>query len=432
MLDRTPVVRVFGVGFLALMLVLIWLTYAVFTKKFSDDIAVTVVSQDVGLELSKNADVKLRGVIVGRVSDITAAGGDAQIHLALDRSLSATIPAQIEAYVVPKTLFGEKYVDLRPVASAGGAAITAGARIQQGAMPAEVERLLNDAYPLLTAIRPEKLSYLLTAVSDALGGQGKNLGETLTSLEEYLVKLAPLSDDIVEDIKALGQVSQTYANAMPEIGDLLDNAVVTANTVVAKQSQLKQLFTSVDSLSATADDFLDKYGDDLITLATESRPTLDLLAKYSPTLPCVLGGIEGLMPRLDDAFRDQRAHVSVEFSPRTPTGYAPGETVTQPKLDADLTPSCRSLPNPSYDADNPAPGAPASLLSKFGIADHRPTGTAGASGTSGRVATPGSDAEKTGVDGLLAGAMGVSAKDVPDVAGQLALPALRGAEVSVK
>jgi hypothetical protein len=48
------------------------------------------------------------------------------------------------------------------------------------------------------------------------------------------------------------------------------------------------------------------------------------------------------------------------------------------------------------------------------------------------VATPGSDAEKTGVDGLLAGAMGVSAKDVPDVAGQLALPALRGAEVSVK
>lgn len=180
-LDRTPVVRVFGLGFLALMLVLVWLTYAVFTKKFSNDVGVTVVSQDVGLELSKNADVKLRGVIVGRVSSITADGGDAEIHLALDRSLSTTIPAQIEAYIVPKTLFGEKYVDLRPNASAGGTAITAGARIKQGAMPAEVERLLNDAYPLLTAIQPEKLSYLLTALSDALGGQGTNLGETLTS-----------------------------------------------------------------------------------------------------------------------------------------------------------------------------------------------------------------------------------------------------------
>lgn len=249
------------------------------------------------------------------------------------------------------------------------------------------------------------------------------------------MKLAPLSDDIVEDIKKLGQVSETYGNAMPEIGDLLDNAVVTADTVVAKQTQLQQLFTGVGSLADTTDDFLRKNGDNLITLAKESRATLDLLAKYSPTLPCLLGGIEGLMPRLDDAFRDQRAHVSIEFSPRSPTGYAAGETVTQPSLDADLSPSCRSLPSPSYDGDNPAPGAPASLLAQFGIEDHRSTTgtTTGTSdSTADRVAAPGSNAEKSGVTELLAGAMGVDADAVPDVAGQLALPALRGAEVSVK
>jgi phospholipid/cholesterol/gamma-HCH transport system substrate-binding protein len=435
-IDRTSVVRVFGIGFLALMLALVWLTYAVFTKRFSSDVAVTVVSQDVGLALSRNADVKLRGVIVGRVSAITTDGSDAQIHLALDPELAATIPAQVKAYIIPKTLFGEKYVELRPVSSAGGAAITAGARIEQGAVPAEVERLLDDVYPLLTAVQPEKLSYLLTALSDAFGGQGANLGNTLTSLEEYLVKLAPLSDDIVRDVKALGRVSETYGSAMPEIGDLLDNAVVTADTVVAKQTQIQQLFASVTSLSHTADDFLRQNGDNLITLAVESQPTLDLLASYSPTLPCILGGIEGLLPRLDDAFRDQRAHVSIEFSPRSPSGYAAGETVTQPGLAAGLaaglTPDCRSLPRPPYDGDHPAPGAPASLLSEFGIADHRSPSAAPSGKTSARLALPGSQAERSAVDALVGGATGIPAADVPDLASQLALPALRGAAVSVQ
>jgi phospholipid/cholesterol/gamma-HCH transport system substrate-binding protein len=417
--DRRAVVRASGIVAIVLVLALVWLTYAVFTKQFVRSVSATVASDDVGLELSKNADVKLRGVIVGRVSAITSDGDGAEIHLALDRDIAGAIPAQVEAYIVPKTLFGEKYVDLRPVASAGGNAITAGARIPQGAIPPEVERLLNDAYPLLTAIEPEKLSYLLTALSEAFSGQGKSLGKTLTTLEEYLVKLAPLSDDIVADIKALGQVATAYGDAMPEIGDLLSNAVVTGDTLVAKQDQLTKLFSNVDALSDTTDDFLRKNGDNLVTLAVESRSTLDLLAKYSPTLPCVLGGIANLLPRIDDAFRDQRAHVSITFSPRTPTGYTSDEHVTQPGLDAGLSPDCRSLPASSYSPQNPAPAVPPDLLAQFGISNHN-------------VATPGSTSERKGVSKLLAGALGLEETRVPDIASQLALPALRGAEVSVR
>ncbi len=143
--DRPGVVRASGIAALVLVLALVWLTYAVFTKKFTHDLPATVTSDGVGLELSRNADVKLRGVIVGRVAAITSDGTDAEIHLALDPDLAGTIPARVEAYLVPKTLFGEKYVDLRPLAGAGGTAITAGARIAQGSLPPEVEQVLNDA-----------------------------------------------------------------------------------------------------------------------------------------------------------------------------------------------------------------------------------------------------------------------------------------------
>ncbi|GAA3549926.1 MCE family protein [Nocardioides daeguensis] len=408
--QRTGVVRTCGIVFLALIVAVLWLTHAVFTKRFSNDVPVTVVSERVGLALSKNADVKLRGVIVGRVEAIAVDGGAAEIDLRLDPDLAATIPAQVEAFIVPKTLFGEKYVDLRPVSGAGGRAIAAGDRIRQGTIPAEVERLLDDAYPLLTAVQPAQLSATLTALSEALDGQGAELGASLDELEAYLVKLEPLSDELVEDIVALGQASQIYGDAMPEIGDLLADAVVTGDTVVAKQQQIAKLFAGVDRLADTADAFLDEYGDQVITLADESQATLDLLARYAPTLSCVLNGIEGLMPRLDDAFRDRRAHVSIEFGPRLATGYAAGEEPRYPAVGRAPGPGCRTLPSPPYDGDKPAPGASADVLALFGIADHR----------------------RSLVTALVAGAAGVDPREVPDLATDLAAPALEGAEVSVR
>ncbi|TQK68781.1 MCE family protein [Nocardioides sp. SLBN-35] len=408
--QRTGVVRTSGIVFLALILAILWLTHAVFTKRFSDDVPVTVVSERVGLALSKNADVKLRGVIVGRVETIAVDGGAAEIDLRLDPDLAATIPAQVEAFIVPKTLFGEKYVDLRPVSGSGGRAIAAGARIRQGTIPAEVERLLDDAYPLLTAVEPAQLSATLTALSEALDGQGDDLGASLDELEAYLVKLEPLSDELVDDIVALGEVSETYGDAMPEIGDLLADAVVTGDTVVAKEQQITRLFAGVDKLADTADALLDDHGDQLITLADESQATLDLLARYAPTLSCVLNGIKGLMPRLDDAFRDQRAHVSIEFGPRSATGYGAGEDPRYPAVGRAPGPGCRTLPTPPYDADRPAPGAPAEVLALFGIADHR----------------------RSMVTALVAGAAGVEPGEIPDLATDLAAPALEGAEVSVR
>lgn len=408
--QRTGVVRTCGIVFLALILAVLWLTHAVFTKRFSDDVPVTVVSERVGLALSKNADVKLRGVIVGRVETIAVDGGAAEIDLRLDPDLATTIPAQVEAFIVPKTLFGEKYVDLRPVAGSGGRAIAAGARIRQGTIPAEVERLLDDAYPLLTAVEPAQLSATLTALSEALDGQGDDLGASLDELEDYLVKLEPLSDELVDDIVALGEVSETYGDAMPEIGDLLADAVVTGDTVVAKEQQIAKLFAGVDELADTTDAFLDEHGDEVITLAHESQATLDLLARYAPTLSCVLTGIKGLMPRLDEAFRDQRAHISIEFGPRLATGYAAGEDPTYPAVGSAPGPSCRTLPNPPYDGATPAPGAPADVLALFGIADHR----------------------RSMVTELVAGAAGVDPRQVPDLATDVVAPALQGAEVSVR
>ena len=62
--------RIYGVIFLVMVIVFVWLTYAVFTKKFSDYDKVTLETSSTGLQLPNRADVKIRGVIVGEVTEV--------------------------------------------------------------------------------------------------------------------------------------------------------------------------------------------------------------------------------------------------------------------------------------------------------------------------------------------------------------------------
>ncbi|GAA3540002.1 ABC transporter substrate-binding protein [Aeromicrobium flavum] len=431
-LEKPAVVRGLGVVMVGLIVACLFLTYAMFTKLFSDDLPVTIRSNGVGLQLNRNADVKLRGVIVGRVERITSEKGEAVIHLKLDPDQQGVIPSDVQAFVTPKTLFGEKFIDLQPVAQSSGTPIRAGDEIVQAALPTEVEKLLADLDPLLTALNPTDLSFVLTALSDALSGEGESVGETLETLSTYMQKMTPLADDIVKDITLLGETADTYADAMPEIGQTLRNAVVTGNTLTARRAQLQTLFTETAAFATSAEKLVDRSGEDFITLSRDSQPTLDLLANYSPTLECVLKGIDRLKPAIDNTFRDQRAHVSIEFAARSPREYGGGDAPRVPAATGGpeaVMPSCATLPKTPYTGKRPSPGMSDDLMGQLGIGGdlgkRSPLSDPSAAGPAG------SEAEQQQIQAIVASAMGVAPGDVPDIAQPLFGPVLRGAEVTL-
>ena len=104
--------KLLGVVFLALVVLAGYLVYATFTKKFTDYDRVKVETSVIGLQLPARADVKIRGVIVGEVLDMSATADGAELTLGLFPSQVHTIPGNVTASIVPKTLFGEKYVSL--------------------------------------------------------------------------------------------------------------------------------------------------------------------------------------------------------------------------------------------------------------------------------------------------------------------------------
>ena len=134
----------------------VYLTYSIFTKKFTDYDEVTLQTSTIGLQLPERADVKIRGVIVGEVLDFEAngAGDGADVTLGIFPSELDTIPANVTGSIVPKTLFGEKYVSLVVPDEPDADHIEAGATIERTVVSTEVEQVLSDLYPLLRTVQP--------------------------------------------------------------------------------------------------------------------------------------------------------------------------------------------------------------------------------------------------------------------------------------
>ena len=77
------------------------------------------------------------------------------------------------ARILPKTLFGEKYVALQVPADPSSRSIQAGDMIPESQVAIEVEKVLSDLYPLLRTVQPAQLNYTLTALAEALEGRGE-------------------------------------------------------------------------------------------------------------------------------------------------------------------------------------------------------------------------------------------------------------------
>ncbi len=271
------------------------------------------------------------------------------------------------AALVPKTLFGEKYVDLQIPKNPSSKSLKAGDEITQTKLPIEVERVLNDLYPLLRAVQPAELNYTLNALAGALEGRGDKIGESLVTLNSYLKRLNPQIPALIDDLKLLTTVTDTYADVVPQLAETLRNSVKTGNTLVSKQQKLHAFLRDLTSLSNTTKTFLDDNGDNIIRLGQLSEPILALLARYSSTFPCLLEGIVKQAPRLAQTFRGFIFHINLKVLPQQPRGYTVGRPsgvrreqrpeLRGPAEPADsLLPSWRAVPEPQRRSERTRQG----------------------------------------------------------------------------
>jgi phospholipid/cholesterol/gamma-HCH transport system substrate-binding protein len=431
--------RLLGLGFVALLGAALTLSVLTYRKAFTPVVWVTLRADHTGMQLNNGAEVKMRGVVVGEVRSIAADGRDATLRLALQPDAVPQIPRNVTARLLPKTLFGERFVSLVPPADAALQPIRAGAVIGQDRTEAaiELERVLDDALPLLQAIQPDKLAATLGALAYGLEGRGDKLGADLATLDGYLKALNQSLPAIADDVRKLAGVLDAYNGALPDLLDILRNATVTMSTVRDQRDQLAALLADTTDAADLTKSFLDRYGDRIIQLGRVSAPLLELLAVYAPEYPCLLTGVVTLQPQAEQVFSNGRMHITLEAT-RDNGKYLRGRD--EPVYGAKNGPNCRGLPNPPV----PAPAVPLNDGYDYGF-PRSPT-TLPLPGTGGPavpqavprmlpLAAPmgfaGTAEERDLVKSLLAGSTGTPAAQVPDVAVLLWGPLLRGTVVNV-
>ncbi len=422
--------RILGVVFIGMLALSVWLVSAVFTQKFTAFESVTLTTSSAGMQLPSRADVKVRGVIVGQVNKAQSEGKGATLTLGIKPEDIKTIPANVTAALVPKTLFGEKYVELNIPSDPSSKSLQSGDKIEQTDLPIEVERVLNDLYPLLRTVQPAELNYTLNALAGALEGRGDKLGESLVTLDGYLKRLNPELPALIADLKLLATVTDTYADVVPALAATLRNTVKTGNTLVTKEQKLNAFLTDLTSFSNTTKTFLDDNGDNIIRLGQLSEPILALLSRYSSAFPCLLEGIVKQAPRLAETFRGFIFHINLKTLPYQPRGYTGADRQV---YGANNAPNCGGLPNPPVpypsfpDLDD---GVNDKSLNKngtgraaTGFANQRSMLSAGVSGTA---------SQKALVNSLTAPLLDLPVDEMSDVATLLFSPAIAGTEVSVR
>ena len=423
--------KVLGVVFLCLLLAGVWLTTAIFNKTFTDYDEVYLQTSKIGLQMPSRADVKIRGVQVGEVlsRDVDPDGG-ARLTLGIYPDQRDIIPANVTGSIVPKTLFGEKYVSLVVPEEPAAQPLRPASTIERTHISTEVEEVLSDLYPLLRTVQPAEINTTLNAMATALEGRGDQLGENLETVDLYLKRMNPQLPALIEDLRLTGEVSEVYSDVLPEIATILRDTIKTTGTLQGREERLNTLFKDVGSFSDTTRVFLAANGDNIVRLGQVSDQQLAVLQKYAPEYPCLLQGIVKAGALQAQAFRNFTLHINLELLPNQPRGYTAAD---KPRYDDIRGPHCGELPNPPWDQQN------VFQQPSFDDGVDEPTGKGtsrvapgGGVGWAGGLGYAGSPEEAAVLKELMGPALGSTAADVPDLGVLLVGPMARGARVGLE
>lgn len=432
--------RAAAAAFVAINLGLVALAVAFYLKVFSDPVLVTLRADRVGNLLQQDSDVKVRGVIVGRVAEVRPTADGAEVVLALDPQQSALVPDNVSARLTPKTLFGERFVDLVPPQQASGQRLRRGAVIPQDRSETaiELERVLDNLLPLLTAVQPQKLATTLSAIDQALAGRGEQLGDTLVQLQHYVSQLNPALPDLRATLDEFADATLALRRAAPDLLGGLAELSGTSRTLVQQKVELERFFGSITSVSGDLLLYLSANRDNLIGVAETSRPTLELLAEYSPTVECFLRQIAGLVPLARKAFGEGTARpalqVVLEVAPSRGK-YVPHRD--EPELIDKRPGTCYApvLPPgkfPQYPGGVPQDGAEHPPPPRGQGGSSQPASTAPQSVSGLNLGIPNSPQEAAFIAAIKARSLGLQPHEVPQWAALLLGPTLRGTQVSLR
>ncbi len=182
----------------------------------SDKHLTAYFNRTVGLYLGN--DVDIRGVKIGKVTDIAPAGKKVRVTMSYDGD--ETLPKNVHAVLVPPRIVSPRYIQLTPVYTSGPKlADGATLGLAKTATPLELDQIFRNTNKLLTALGPNgankngALQRLVDVGAKNLGGNGKQLHDTLASFADAVATLSDNRHNLFGTVRSLQKFTTTLASS---------------------------------------------------------------------------------------------------------------------------------------------------------------------------------------------------------------------------
>ncbi len=246
----------------------------------ADTMQITAEFARAGLNVRPGDEVRVRGIPVGRINSIEVDRTTFTARYVLSIRSDTPIASDTGAALVPKTLFGDKYVSLE-------AASSTGQRLQDGAViplartdaPSEVQEVLDRLQPVLDEVDPIAFANILASTANGLDGHGEDLASIIDTLPLALETLIANQEDLGRIFRAVPGVAGTLAERSNELVRVADSFGALAQTVDDNEQELLSFVTDTADLSRRAAELLDTEETRLDRILADGSAVLGLIGE---------------------------------------------------------------------------------------------------------------------------------------------------------
>lgn len=292
---------------------------------------------DDALNLAVGAPVKVDGVTVGRVRDVTAADFTAKVDL--DLRTSTVLRQGATARLRSTTPLGELFVQIDDAES--GPRLRDGDRL--GAESTSAAPTIEDTMTSASlVINGGGLGQLQTIVREAnltLGGREDAARDVLARMARTAKALNASSDDIDAALDALADVSGTLNEERDTTNAALRDIAPAARTLRANTDELVRLLRGIEDFGEVTTEVVDKTRSDLLSTLRTMGPVFDELNALEDELGPGIDTLVAFGALVDRGvptdYLNTYLHFQLDLSiglPGTPAGTPP---LLAPDLDGD-------------------------------------------------------------------------------------------------
>jgi ABC-type transporter Mla subunit MlaD len=172
-----------------------------------------------------------------------------------------------------------------------------GAVLDTQRVTVEINTVFQRLTAVLSAVDPGKLNSTLSAISQAVSGRGKKMGDAFADLDSLLAQIEPSLPALEHDLQTAPTVIDTYADAADDLTATIANTTRISRTLTDQQQNLDALLISSAGLGDIGNEVFGANRQSLTDVLHLLVPTTDLANQYHGGLYCALAG---MIPIIDN------------------------------------------------------------------------------------------------------------------------------------